>query len=71
MDYSDLVTIVLTITAFLLIRQIFLMSRRNPENSVEDDYTGRALDPESLVRVDEYSMSEFDRLLDSTFPEEE
>lgn len=71
MDYSDLVTIVLTITAFILIRQIFLMSRSNSENSVEDDYTGRALDPGSLVRVDEDSMSEFDRLLDSSFPEEE
>ncbi|MEC9001711.1 MAG: hypothetical protein VX779_04055 [Candidatus Thermoplasmatota archaeon] len=71
MDYSDLVTIVLTITAFILIRQIFLMSRSNPENSAEDDYTGRALDPEALVRVDEDSMSEFDRLLDSSFPEEE
>jgi len=47
------------------------MSRSNSENSVEDDYTGRALDPGSLVRVDEDSMSEFDRLLDSSFPEEE
>tara|TARA_B100000029_G_scaffold107251_2_gene98193 strand:+ start:4259 stop:4390 length:132 start_codon:yes stop_codon:yes gene_type:complete len=37
----------------------------------ESDYSGKALDPESLGRVDEHSMREFDKLLDNKFPEEE
>tara|TARA_B100001250_G_C19583310_1_gene693076 strand:- start:497 stop:820 length:324 start_codon:yes stop_codon:yes gene_type:complete len=71
MDYSDLVTIALSITALLLFRQLVLMSRRNPEESLEGDYTGKALDPHALARVDAESMREFDILLDNSFLEEE
>ena len=71
MGYLEFVAIILCFTALLLIRQIVLASRRNSEDSVEDDYTGRALDPQALARLDEDSMREFDRLLDSTFTEEE
>jgi len=71
LDYSELITIVLSITALLLIRQIVFASRRNSITLGEDDYTGRALDPQALARLDEDSMREFDRLLDSTFTEEE
>ena len=71
MDFSDIVTIVLSITALILIRQLLLMSRRKSEKSLEADYTGEALDPHVLARVDEESMREFDILLDNTFIEEE
>jgi len=47
------------------------MSRRKSEKSLEADYTGEALDPHALARVDEESMREFDILLDNTFIEEE
>ena len=47
------------------------MSRRNPEESLEGDYTGKALDPHALARVDAESMREFDILLDNSFLEEE
>ena len=71
MEYSDLVTLVLIITALLLIRQLMLMLRVNDTETDEEDYTGRALDPETLTRVDEDSIREFDRLIDSRFPKEE
>ena len=71
MNNTDLVTIVLSFTALLLIRQILLAPRRTNEGSEEDEYTGRALDPESLSRVDEQSMRDFNRLLGDSFPEEE
>ena len=71
MDFSDIVTIVLSITALLLIRQLLLMSRRKSGKSLELDYTGKALDPHALARVDEESMREFDTLLDNSFIEEE
>ena len=47
------------------------MSRRKSEKSLEVDYTGKALDPNALARVDEESMREFDILLDNSFIEEE
>lgn len=71
MEYSDIITIVLIFTAVILIRQILLVSRRNMKDPQESDYSGKALDPESLGRVDEHSMREFDKLLDNIFPEEE
>tara|TARA_B100000686_G_scaffold354044_1_gene462341 strand:+ start:8800 stop:9015 length:216 start_codon:yes stop_codon:yes gene_type:complete len=71
MNYTDLFTAVLSFTALLLIRQIVLVPRRINEGPEEDEYTGRALDPESLSRVDEESMRDFDRLLGNRFPEEE
>ncbi len=71
MEYSDIFTIVLIFTAVILIRQILLVSRRNMKDPQESDYSGKALDPESLGRVDEHSMREFDKLLDNKFPEEE
>ncbi|MEC7707091.1 MAG: hypothetical protein VX204_04130 [Candidatus Thermoplasmatota archaeon] len=71
MEYSDLVTLVLIITALLLIRQLMLLLRVNDTETDEEDYTGRALDPETLTRVDEDSIREFDRLIDSRFPKEE
>ena len=71
MDFSDIVTIVLSITALLLIRQLLLMSRRKSEKSLEVAYTGKALDPNALATVDEESMREFDILLDNSFIEEE
>ena len=71
MDYSDLITILLCFTALLLIRQIVLSSRRNSVDSDVDDYTGMALDPDALTRVDEHSMREFDRLLDNISFEDE
>ena len=71
MDYSDLITILLCFPALLLIRQIVLTSTSNSANSDGDDYTGRALDPEALTRVDEDSMREFDILLDNISSEDE
>ncbi len=71
MEYSDIITIVLISTAVILIRQILLVSRRNMKDPQESYYSGKALDPESLGRVDEHSMREFDKLLDNKFPEEE
>ena len=71
MEYSEIITIVLILTAVILIRQILLVSRRNMKHPQESDYSGKALDPESLGRVDEHSMREFDKLLDNKFPEEE
>ncbi len=71
MEYSEIITIVLILTAVILIRQILLVSRRNMKDPQESDYSGKALDPESLGRVDEHSMREFDKLLDNKFPEEE
>ena len=72
MEYSDIITVVLIFSAVILIRQILLVSRRNmKDDPQESDYSGKALDPESLGRVDEHSMREFDKLLDNKFPEEE
>ena len=71
MGYLEFVAIILCFTALLLIRQIVLASRRNSEDSVEDDHTGRALNPEALAKVDGESMREFDRLLVNVFSEEE
>ena len=71
MGYLEFVAIVLCFTAILLIRQIVLASRSNSEDLVDDDYTGRALNPEALAKVDGESMREFDRLLVNVFSEEE
>ena len=71
MEYSELLTIILTITALLLIRQLIIISRKNATGIVEDHYSGRALVPEALTRVDEDSMREFDKLLGRRFSEEQ
>lgn len=71
MQYSDLVTVVLIITSLLLIRQLMFLLSGNSVETDEENYSGRALDPEALTRVDEDTMHEFDRLIGSRFPEEE
>ena len=70
MEYSELITIILTITALLLFRQLIIISRKNAAGTVED-YSGRALVPEALTRVDDDSMREFDKLLSGRFSEEQ
>ena len=71
MEYSEMVTIVLTITALLLFRQLIITSRKNAPGTVENHYSGTALAPEALTRVDEDSMREFDKLLGRRFSEEQ
>ena len=71
MENADLITAVLIITALLLFRRLMQFSRRNSTETHDDGYTGRALDPDALSRLDEDSLRELDRLIANRFPEDE
>ena len=71
MQNADLIAAVLIITALLLFLRLMQLSRRNSTVTDEDDYTGRALNPDALSRADEDSLRELDRLITSRFSENE
>jgi hypothetical protein len=65
MDAESLGNIILTISAILM---IWVLLRHRQKNRLlqitdNDDYSGMARDPRSLMVADENAMEQFDRLL--------
>jgi len=65
MDAESLGNIILTISAILM---IWILLRHRQKNRLlqitdNDDYSGMARDPHSLMVTDENAMEQFDRLL--------
>ena len=65
MDAESLVNIILTISAILMIWGLLRHRKKNRLLQIldNDDYSGMARDPESLMFTDENAMEQFDRLL--------
>ena len=65
MDAEALVNIILTISAILMIWTLLRHRQKNRLLQItdNDDYSGMARDPHSLMVTDENAMEQFDRLL--------
>ena len=65
MDAEPLVNIILTISAILMIWTLLRHRQKNRllQITENDDYSGTARDPRSLMVTDENAMEQFDRLL--------
>ena len=65
MDAEALVNIILTISAILMIWTLLKHRQKNRLLQItdNDDYSGMARDPSSLMVTDENAMEQFDRLL--------
>ena len=65
MDAEALVNIILTISAILMIWTLLRHRQKNRLLQItdNDDYSGMARDPSSLMVTDENAMEQFDRLL--------
>jgi len=65
MDAESLGNIILTISAILMIWTLLRHRQKNRLSQItgNDDYSGMARDPSSLMVTDENAMEQFDRLL--------
>ena len=65
MDAEALVNIILTISAILMIWTLLRYRQKNRllQISENEDYSGMARDPRSLMVTDENAMEQFDKLL--------
>jgi len=65
MDAESLGNIILTISAILMIWTLLRHRQKNRLLQItdNDDYSGMARDPHSLMVTDENAMEQFDRLL--------
>ena len=65
MDAESLGNIILTISAILMIWALLRHRQKNRLLQItdNDDYSGMARDPRSLMVADENAMEQFDRLL--------
>ena len=65
MDAESLGNIILTISAILMIWTLLRHRQKNRLLQItdNDDYSGMARDPRSLMVTDENAMEQFDRLL--------
>jgi len=65
MDAESLGNIILTISAILMIWTLLRHRQKNRLSQItdNDDYSGMARDPRSLMVTDENAMEQFDRLL--------
>ncbi len=65
MDAESIVKIILTISAILMIWTLLRYRQKNRllQISENEDYSGMARDPRSLMVTDENAMEQFDKLL--------
>ena len=65
MDAESVVKIILTISAILMIWTLLRYRQKNRllQITENEDYSGMARDPRSLMVTDENAMEQFDRLL--------
>ena len=65
MDAESVVKIILTISAILMIWTLLRYRQKNRllQISENEDYSGMARDPRSLMVTDENAMEQFDKLL--------
>ena len=65
MDAEALVNIILTISAILMIWTLLRYRQKNRllQITENEDYSGMARDPRSLMVTDENAMEQFDKLL--------
>ena len=61
---ADVVAVVLTATAVLLLRELIRRRRFGDDFAEKSEYSGFARNPDALVSPDDQALEELDRLLD-------
>ena len=59
----DVVAVVLTVSAALLLRELIRRRRFGDDLDEESEYSGSARDPDALLSADDQALEELDRLL--------
>jgi hypothetical protein len=59
----DVVAVVLSATAVLLLRKLIQRRRFGGDSTEESEYSGSARNPDALLSVDDQALEELDRLL--------
>ena len=60
---ADVVAVVLTATAVLLLRELIRRRRFGDDSAEESEYSGSARNPAALLSADDQALEELDRLL--------
>lgn len=60
---ADVVAVVLTATALLLLRELIRRRRFGDDSAEKSEYSGSARNPDALLSADDQALEELDRLL--------
>ena len=60
---TDVVAVVLTATAVLLLRKLIRRKRFGDDPAGESEYSGSARNPDAFLSADDQALEELDRLL--------